>query len=182
MIDKSAIFVVSKQISEEALDVLLRRHFFQLGRYFLHAERDLKKTFTLANMRRVRYLLVLQCWSGISFQVRETPDPILWSAILTNLNVLRIVSQQHQENGGPNYDHSPHQYCKEDWIKWQRTFFEFIRQHRSGETVVEIDDNGSMETELLAEDCISGAFRTVICRISGDIIHRPGPFSVQSGF
>jgi hypothetical protein len=56
VIDKSAIFVVSKQISEEALDVLYGDNFFQLGRYFLHAERDLKKTFTLANIRRVRYL------------------------------------------------------------------------------------------------------------------------------
>jgi hypothetical protein len=112
-------------------------------------------------------LLVLQCWSGIPFQVRETPDPILWSAILSNLNVLRIVPQQHQENGGPNYDHGAHQYWKEDWIKWQKTFFECIRQHLSGETVVEIDDNGSMETELLAEGCIPDASQRLCVAVLG---------------
>jgi hypothetical protein len=59
-----------------------------------------------------------------------------------------------------------------------KTFFECIRQHLSGEPVIEIDDNGSMETELLAEGCIRGASRTVVCRISGHIIRRRGPFPV----
>jgi hypothetical protein len=59
---------------------------------------------------------ILVCASMLEWyplQVQETPDPILWSAILSNLNVLRIVSQQHQEDG-PYYDHGVHQYCKED--------------------------------------------------------------------
>ena len=68
--NKNSIFLLSKQISEEALDILYGDNIFKL---YLHGEGEvyLKKNFTEANRQRMRYLLLIAEPNGCFVRARE---------------------------------------------------------------------------------------------------------------
>ena len=94
--NNNSIFLLSKQICEEALDVLYGENIFKL---YLHREGEhfLKKNFTEANRQRMRYLLLIAKPRGISYGPGRMPDNALWSSILPTLEGLRIVAEQPVE-------------------------------------------------------------------------------------
>jgi hypothetical protein len=71
--NKNSIFLISKQISKEALDILYRENIFKLhlhkkGKYYL------KKNFAKGNRQRMQYLLLITQPIGISYKARKMPD------------------------------------------------------------------------------------------------------------
>lgn len=111
----NGLFLVSKQIGEEALDLLYGENIFKLcvhgdGEYFL------RKNFSERNRRRTRYILVIAQPMGASFRPEQKPDNALWSSILPDLKAFRLVLQQPLEAAG--YYNAPTLEQEMDrWVK-----------------------------------------------------------------
>jgi hypothetical protein len=74
--NKNSIFLVLKQISKEALDILYRDNIFKL-RLYNKGEYYLAKNFTEANRQRIRYLLLTAQPSSVSYKLGRTLDNVL---------------------------------------------------------------------------------------------------------
>ena len=88
--NRKSLLLVSKQIGEEALDLLYGENIFKLH---LHGEGEyfLRKNFSGRNRRRMRYTLVIAQPMGVSFKPGRKPDNALWSSTLPNLKILRLI-------------------------------------------------------------------------------------------
>lgn len=177
---KNAIFQVSKQISEEALDLLYGGNIFKVilngeGEY------DFKNKFTEANRQRMRFLLLVAEPQGISYRPETRPDNTLWSAILPKLRELRIVARQpvDAESG---YDIPTLDEDLKRWITWIEPFLRCFGRSLSKETIVSLDVDGQTETRELTANFIPHGFREVTCHIVGDLIFKRGRYSWESGY
>ena len=65
--NNNSIFPVSKQISNEALDILYRENIFKL-RLYREGEYFLKKNFAKGNRQRIQYLLLTTQPMGVSYE------------------------------------------------------------------------------------------------------------------
>ena len=83
---------MSKQISEEALDVLYGENFFNL--YLGSGDYCFNECFTARNRERMRYLLLIAESGAHWLAQRGIEAGPLWRPILPNLKRLRIVAQQ----------------------------------------------------------------------------------------
>lgn len=178
--NKNSILFLSKQISEEALDILYGENVFKMH---LNGggEAALKDNFTKANAQRMRYLLVVARPMGVSYGPEDIPDDALWSAILPHLKWLRIVAEQPLEAG--HYYNAPTlEQDLDHWFKWIRPFLVCFSQHLLGQTVVEVDDDGRTDTRKLVEECLGNGYRKVQCHRAGDFIFKRGQFSLESGY
>ena len=94
--NKNSLLLLSKQISEECLDILYGENIFKL---YLNGEGEvyLRKNFTEVNRRRMRYLLLIAQPMGVSYEPVRIPDNVLWASILPSLRVLRIVAVKGSE-------------------------------------------------------------------------------------
>jgi len=94
---KTGIFSVSRQISEEALNVLYGRNLFIV---LVHggAHKNLLK-FGTADIRRIRYLRLVAQPMGICFPEPMKFDSQLWIPLLTDLSQLCLVAQQPIQAG-----------------------------------------------------------------------------------
>lgn len=117
--NNNSIFLISKQLSEEALDILYGDNIFKLE---LHGEGGyyLKKNFTESNRQRMRYLLLTTQPICLLYQLRKAPDNGLWSSILPNLKELRIITEQ-PVNDSSYYSASLPQEI-DRWANWTRPF------------------------------------------------------------
>lgn len=178
--NKNSIFLLSRQISGEALDVLYGENVFKLH---LHGEGEyyLKKNFVEANRQRMRYLLLTAGPRGVSYTPGRIPDDSLWRSILPQLKLLRIVAEQPRKAGG-YYNAPTLEQDMECWVNWIRPFLRCFGRHLLGQTVVEVDDDGQVETEALLKECLPGGYRKVQCHVAGDLIFRRGRFSLESGY
>jgi hypothetical protein len=178
--NKNSLFLVSKQISEEALDFLYGENIFQLhlhgaGEYFL------RQKISERNRRRMRYILAIAQPKGVSFQPGRKPDNALWSSILPNLKVFRLVAQQPPEAAG--YDNAPTLEQEMDrWLTWIKPFLECFGRHLLSTVVVEVDDDDRKETSELVKEGLPNGYRKVRCRLAGDLIFKRGQFSIESGY
>ncbi|KFZ15581.1 hypothetical protein V501_02645 [Pseudogymnoascus sp. VKM F-4519 (FW-2642)] len=178
--NKNSIFLVSKQISDEALDVLYGENVFMMH---LHGEGEIyfKKNFSEANIQRMRYLLLTAEPRGVSYTPGRMPDNALWCSVLPQLKMLRIVAEQPLEAG--HYYNAPTLEQDMDcWLNWIRLFLQCFRRHLSKHTTVEIDGDGRVETMALIKECLPGGYREVQCQLAGDFIFRRSRFSWESGY
>jgi hypothetical protein len=173
------LLLLSKQISEECLDILYGENIFKL---WLNAgdELYLRKNFSEANWRRMRHLLLVAQPMGVSYTPGRVPDNALWASILPGLRTLRIVAEQPLQPGG--YFNAPTLKQETDrWVNWIRPFYECFGQHLSTGAIVEVDDDGRETTSELAK-CLPDGYRKVQCHLIGDLIFKRGHFSIESGY
>ncbi|EPE34680.1 hypothetical protein GLAREA_10374 [Glarea lozoyensis ATCC 20868] len=164
----NTILLLSRQISEEALDVLYGDNIFKVQ---LNADggNRLINNFTEANRRRMRRLLITAEPRGSSYMPRMIPNNALWSSILPQLRWLRIVAAQPVENSF---------YCGEltiegrleHWINWLQPFLQCFSANLSSQTIVEMDDDGCIETGTLIKNCLPKGYREVQCQMIGNSI------------
>jgi hypothetical protein len=173
---KNSIFLVCKQISNEALDVMYGENAF---RHYLHADGGLrlKRNFTDANRRRMRMLLLTaqhRGWIG-----KIIPDIAMWSSIIPTLNILRLVAEQPVQETYLNAP--PLEKSMESWFMFMRAFLNCFHHLLEGK-LLEVDFNGKTETGDVVKECMLGGYREVRCGLSGDLIFQRGPFSYDSGY
>lgn len=178
--NKNSIFLLSRQISEEALDILYGENIFILH---LHGEGEyyLKENFTEANRQRIRYLLLTAQPMGVSYMLERMPDDALWSSILPQLKGLRIVAEQPVKISSDYWAPSLEQQM-ERWVEWIMPFLQCIGQHMSKESVVQVDIDGQAETRELVKECLPHGYREIRCHYIGDLIFKRGRFSWESGY
>lgn len=177
--NKNSIFLVSKQISKEALDILYGENIFKLR---LHGagEDYLKKNFTEQNRQRMRYLLLTAQAIGDSYKSGKMPDNTLWSSILPTLKRLRIVAEQPVKassyHGAPSLEQE-----MDRWVKWIKPFLQCFGQYLSRETI-QVDIDGRAETRELVKECLPHGYREIRCRHVGDSIFKRGRFYWEFGY
>ena len=176
----NSLFLTSRQISEEALDFLYGENIFKLclngeGEYFL------RKNFSERNRQRLRYILVTAQPMGVSFGQAHLPHEALWSSVLPNIRILRLVAQQ--PFGAAVYYNAPTLELEMDrWLHWIRPFLECFNRHLRNTSVAEVDDDDRKETSDLIKESLKIGYRRVRCRLAGNLIFRRGPFSLESGY
>jgi hypothetical protein len=178
--NKNSILLLSKQISDEALDVLYGDNVFKL---YLHGEGEyyMKKNFSDRNRQRIRDLLLIAQPRGISYTPGTLPDDALWRSTLPHLKILQLVLGQPVEAGG-YYNAPTLEQDLDRWIDWIRPFLQCFGQHLSIQTKVEIDMDGRAETGALIKKYLPHDYREVRCRLVGDFIFKRGQYSWGSGY
>jgi hypothetical protein len=175
--NRNSYLLVSKQISEETLDILYGENIFKI---YLHVDRHilLWENFTTANIRRMRDILVIAHPGCVSRQVTAKPNEELWASVLPNLRRFRLVAEQPQR--GRSYYGAPMlEQQLEEWDEWLRPFLECFGRYLSEGTVVEVDTNEKVETEKIVQESLPNGWRRVPCPIVGDIIFMRGDFSLE---
>lgn len=178
--DMNSVFLVSKQISEEALDILYGENIFKL---YLHGEGEytLRENFTDRNRQRMKYLLIIAQPRGVSYTPDNTFDDTLWCSILPHLNGLRMILEQPLEAG--HYYNAPTLESEMDrWVNWIRPLLQCFGRHLLIQTEVQIDYDGRAETGALAKECLPHGYREIRCRHVGDLVFKRGQFSWESGY
>lgn len=176
---KNNVFLLSKQISNEALNVLYGENFFKL---YLNGKDEyyLRKNFTESNIRRMRYLLLVAQPRGASYP-HTIPNSELWSSILPALKVLRIIAEQpvraSSYYGAPTLEQE-----MDRWFKWIGPFLLCFGRHLSDKTIIEVDADGQAETIELVQKCLPHSFREIRCPLVGDLIFQRGLFSIDSSY
>jgi len=175
---KTGILSVSRQISEEALNVLYGRNLFIV---LVHggAHNKLLK-FGTANIRRIRYLRLVAQPMGICFPEPVQFDSQLWIPLLTDLSQLCLVAQQPLQ--AMSYYNAPSlEEDMQEWIAWLEPILRYLARNITEKTIVGVDDNKLVETG----DVIQKRFRSGYERVqtvTGDQIFKRGMFSWESGY
>ena len=178
----TSLLLVSKQISEEALEYLYGENIFKLS---IHEadEYHLRKNFSEQNIRRMRYLLVIavpMCVSyGVSYARRIGLDNEIWSWVLPNLTVFRLLAQQ--PSAANRYQNVP-TLAEGRWIKWIKAYLECFGQHLQSKTSVEVDVDDRKEIAELVQECLPNGYQKVRCKLLGDHLFKRGHFTCGSGF
>ncbi|KFG84001.1 hypothetical protein MANI_024487 [Metarhizium anisopliae] len=178
--NRNAIFVLSRQISDEALDVLHGENIFKLhlngdGEYYL------KKNFTVGNTKRMRHLRLIAQPRGVSYTPGKKPDDTLWRLVLPQLASLRVVAEQPIQPGG--YYNAPALEEETDrWFKWITPFLECLGRYLSKNTLVRVDVDGRAMTKELFKRHLPHGFEEIQCHSDGDLIFERGQFSRESGY
>lgn len=178
--DRDAIFVLSRQISDEALDVLYGGNIFKLH---LNGEGEqyLKTNFTVENRKRMRHLRLIAQPCGVSYTPGTKPDDALWRLLLPQLASLRVVAEQPIQPGG--YYNAPTLEEETDrWFKWITPFLECLGRYLSKDTLVRVDFDGRATTRELFKRHLPHGFEEIQCHSDGDLIFERGRFSRESGY
>lgn len=179
----TSILLVSRQISEEALDILYGENVFKLD---VNEDQDCFVTrFTVRNRLRIRHLLLVSrpyrydrgLLSGLEF--------VIWSPILANLTKLCIVAQEPLPGCffNPLWDDVPDgsqttlKKLLDDWAISLKAIFVFINQHLSKDMVVLVDDGSREYTTKLIRQCLSNNTKSVKIRL-GDIYFKRDEFAL----
>lgn len=162
--ERTAILCVSRQISEEALNVLYGENVFEIDIH--HGNHNVVRNFSLANQLRIRRLQVVIRPEGVSWVPSLRLDPTIWPRIFSNLTKLCIVAQQPLRL--PRYfsDYDP---CIDmnHWLAGLKRALESIRQHISSGLLVEVDDDDREETSEVIMAYFSDGYKKVRTR-TGD--------------
>jgi hypothetical protein len=177
--NRTSIFRLSKQISEEALDILYGENMFKVC---LNGggELGLSNNFTQANRQRMRHLLLIAEPCGINYWPGEMPNDEIWSSILPKSKTLRIVARQPTEALYPIA--LTLEKKMDEWIEWFKHRLQCFAQHLSRETIVKVDIDGRTETGELLKECLPYGYQEIRCHLVGDLIFKRGHFSWQSGY
>lgn len=174
----TAVLLVSRQLSEEALDVLYGENVFKV---VLHGGRpNILSQFAPANRQRIRRLQLVLRPMGVSYGSPLNLDSQIWPPILANLAKLCIVAQQPLEPR--HYYNAPSlEQDMDEWLTWLKPVLEYVNQYVSSGTVVEVDDDDREETSELVKECLPNGYRKVQTR-TGDLCFMRGEFSWESGY
>lgn len=175
---KTGILSVSRQISEEALNVLYGRNLFIV---LVHggAHNKLLK-FGIANIRRIRYLRLVAQPMGIWFPTPVQFDSQLWIPLLTDLSQLCLVLQQPLQARG-YYDAPSLEEDMQKWIAWLEPMLRYLARNISDKTIVGVDDNELVETGDVIQKHFHSGYKRVHT-VTGDRIFQRGMFSRESGY
>lgn len=175
---KTGILAVSRQISDEALNILYGSNLFIVT---IHggAHNKLLK-FGVTNIRRIRYLRLVAQPMGICYPMPMKFDSQLWGPLLTDLSQLCLVVQQPLRAGG--YYNAPSlEEDIQEWIIWLEPILRYLARNIKMTTTVEIDDNDLAETGELVQKCFPSGYKKVKT-MTGDRIFMRGEFSLESGY
>ncbi|KAI9858187.1 MAG: hypothetical protein M1813_007836 [Trichoglossum hirsutum] len=142
-----AILLVSRQVSEEALDVLYGENAFRAT--LRRGDRDVFSKLAPTNRQRIRRLpIVLQD----TFDHTAPPyfDSQIWPQIFANLTKLCIVAEQPLE---------PSKQKMDEWLTWLKHVLQCVNQYVSSGSVVEVDDDDREETSSLVKECLRNGYR-----------------------
>lgn len=175
---KTGILSVSRQISEEALDVLYGCNLFVA---LIHGgAHDNFHKFGTKNISRIRYLRLVAQPMGVYYPETLKIESQFWVPLLTNLNQLCLVLQQPLRAGG--YYNAP--TLEEDWrewVAWVEPILRYVAGQVTKKTVVGIDDNDLVETSALVQRYFPSGYKKVQT-VTGDMIFMRGDFSYESGY
>ncbi|KAE8451696.1 hypothetical protein EG329_003153 [Mollisiaceae sp. DMI_Dod_QoI] len=175
---KTSILSVSRQISEEALNVLYGRNLFIVH---IHdgAHRDLLK-FGTANLRRIRHLRLVAQPNGVCFPKPIKFDSKLWIPLLTDLSQLCLVVQQPLQARTYYYNAPSLEEDVRKWVAWLEPIIRYLAQNIKETTTVGIDDNDLIETGEVVQKYFCSGYEKVRT-VTGDRIFKRGEFSWESG-
>jgi hypothetical protein len=175
---KTGILSVSRQISEESLNVLYGRNLFIVTVHGGAHNKLLK--FGTANIRRIRYLRLVAQPMGICFPEPMEFDSQLWIPLLTDLSQLCLIVQQPLRVGG--YFNAPTlEEDMQEWVVWLEPILRYLARNILETTIVEIDDNNLVETGEVVQKCFRSGYKKVQTE-TGDRIFERGMFSWESGY
>ncbi|KAI1808770.1 hypothetical protein F4811DRAFT_183922 [Daldinia bambusicola] len=169
---RTSILCVSRQVSEEALNVLYQRNAFIIHTHAEYYDKLLK--FGTANLRRIRSLSLVAHSQELGYMEPFKFDSRIWGPLLTDLAHLSLVLQQPRKSWG--YRH--HNYFEEDlrkWRAWLEPILQYLASNISGNTTVSIDDNDSAETRDVAHKCFLSGYQRVQTKIGDKIFERVLP-------
>jgi len=176
--NKKSLLLVSKQISEEASEILYGENTFS---YLFNADSGyyFKKNFSVSNIARIRKLCVIMQDSGCQYP-NDMPDMTLWSPILARLTRLVVVAKQPLEPrtywNAPSFESE-----LREWESWFGATVGYISQQVPSTVVVEVDDDDRAETDALVKKYFADRHRKV-CTIRGDLLFNRRAYSVESGY
>lgn len=152
------ILCVSKQISDESLNILYGDNIFTI-QLTHQGERFLRSKFTEKNRRRIRFLQVyIELGSAVfsyMFDLDNRPDAGLWKSMLPHLNTFTIIAV--------------HQVIKRPFLpdlkKWQRWLKPYLRLFgrllADTEVNIEVSDEELKETRELADQFLPQTYRRI---------------------
>ena len=164
------ILLLSKQISEEALNVLYGENYFAINIY-LDGEYNLKHSFTAANRQRVRSLLLI-----FAYRRPIVPDDELWESVLPKVKGLRVIIEQPVKEGRGWYGVPTFEQEIRNWGKWLAAYLRCFNENLSPEALLEIDDDGQPKTQEMLRKHLAIGYRSVRCRF-GDHFSKRGLWS-----
>ncbi|KAM5444849.1 hypothetical protein MferCBS31731_000304 [Microsporum ferrugineum] len=177
--NKNAILRVSKQVSEECLNMLYGKNRFYIT---LNASRRclLANRITAENRARIRDVVVIVRHMGPAYGL---PPPVpadgLWSSLLPGLRHLKIIAEQPVQSPQSPFDPTFDEKVR-SWIRWFGPLMECFAKYLTSYTVVEIDENGKDVTTELVRQYLHHRYRTVRDDIHGDFIFQRGRFALQA--
>jgi hypothetical protein len=177
-IRKAGILSVSKQISEEALNVLYGSNLVMV--LINGGAHDNLIRFGTDNIQRIRHLRLVAQPMGICYPETLKLETQLWVPLLTDLNRLCLVAQQPLQARG--YYNAPS--LEEDmgeWVAWLEPILQYLAGKIAKANIVEIDDNDLVETRELVQKYFSPGYKKVKT-ITGDRIFMRGAFSWETGY
>ncbi|OCL13537.1 hypothetical protein AOQ84DRAFT_104920 [Glonium stellatum] len=141
------ILLASRQVCEEALDVLYGENVFQIHLY----DWDLNaiSQFACDNRQRIRRLRLLGHDLDLFYWKPATIESPIWPPILANLTRLHIVMQEPVRLIWlPGLFEEPYSFEQEagEWLAWLKPILEYVNQHLSSRAVVEVDHGNKEET------------------------------------
>ena len=150
---------VSKQVSDEALDVLYGENSYEirLGGGEDDQNHNFIGRFAPSNQRRIRRLQLHVQPTGLWFRHPIEIDPRIWTPLLANATRIRIIAQQPVLYTG---------YFDErkvrEWLEWLQPVLEFINQHVSGtRSIVQVHDDDRVDTAKVMAACFPSGYRKV---------------------
>ncbi|KAK2873816.1 hypothetical protein FQN49_002040 [Arthroderma sp. PD_2] len=177
--NKNAILRVSKQISEECLNMLYGKNRFYIT---LNASRRclVANRITAENRARIRDVVVIVRHLGPAY-VRQTPVPAdgLWSSLLPGLRQLKIIAEQPAQSTHSPYDPALGEKIR-SWVSWFGPLMECFAKYLTSYTVVEVDENGKEATTELVKQYLPHRYRVVRDGIHGDFIFQRGRFALTA--
>ncbi|KAF2011502.1 hypothetical protein BU24DRAFT_426585 [Aaosphaeria arxii CBS 175.79] len=155
----NSILRVSKQISEEALNVLYGDNYFEL-RLTGFGKSQFRRNFSYQNRQRIKRLVLIAQPEDSSCTKQSRVDDALWRFMLPQLTMLRIVidTPVYKEN---IFDARTPKQKMEQCINWLLPYMQCFGQYLRAETKVEVDANGHAEMEELAKDCLPHGYQKV---------------------
>jgi hypothetical protein len=166
---KHTVVLISRQLSEEALDVLYGENVFEVRLHY-GSQRILNK-FAPANRQRIRRLQLFVHFNYISCTMPLSQSLHILRPTLASLTRLYIVALQPLL-GATNCDNAP--MLEQEMHKWLtncKAILEYVNQHVSSRATIEVDNNEKEETSELAKKCLSNGYRNVRTGF-GDIFFR----------
>ena len=165
----TSILRVSREISNEALDVLYGRSHFIIA---IHEGTGAQlEKLGVTNLQRIRSLrLIAQFQAG--FPSRLNFEPMLWAPLLSNLRNLCLVVQQPLKQrthfGSPSLEQD---ICQ--WASWLDPVLQYLAANVPESTQIELDGGNKAETQELVHKHLGGRYRNVRADTGSGMFEEP---------
>ncbi|KAE9979731.1 hypothetical protein EG327_006915 [Venturia inaequalis] len=184
--DIKSLLLLSKDISEEAIQVLYGENMFEwdfhrsLG--FTGYLRNFLFDFPVENQQRIRRLRFVVNHRSVIHPLYSA-DKIFWSPILARLTTLELVllgplngseeeeEEEDEEEEYWSYNRPPRPWVgrtrfadyngilKEEWFQWLTPWLQYIAKTVPPGLKVSVDDGGSIDTGHVVQECFAGRHR-----------------------